>query len=485
MFKKFISVFCMFFGILTAAHAGPAANVEYIHNAVREKWGVELTTAANPRTIANMEYLLAAVDVVNEQLNGYKSSDYVNNKSYATRQVVDIDAVNTAISDLVSEEWSFLYEFEYTQGRVMPGMTITAHGTFYVDWGDGTGIHVISGPGNYAPEAPYSTSGTYTVRMSGRATAYQDGASAITFCKGSTYYRKIMNNIRGSISKMFPTLPDGTNPNFSGIFQDCALTKSLTLSDTLFAGLYGQASDYMFANAFAFYPQNCSVSIGAVFKNVDLIPSPYMFNGAFMGQGQFYILNEDLFAGIRGIPTEGLFKETFAPGVQGTVFKKLFAGISGMPAAYMFEGTFQSSSIRVIEDGAFSTIYGPPAEGMFKNTFKQSSILTTVPENLFAGISGLPAKDMFYGTFYMCYNLQTNPENLFGNISGTAMDGMFVQTFLDNYSLIGSSAKIGGKYLYEIWPDATREQVGYCYGSGRYGGPTKLTDYANIPSTWK
>ena len=86
-----------------------------------------------------------------------------------------------------------------------------------------------------------------------------------------------------------------------------------------------------------------------------------------------------------------------------------------------------------------------------------------------------------YGTFI----LKEIPENLFRNISGPAMDGMFVNTFYNaGLAISGPSAKIGGRYLYEIWPDATAAQVGGCYGGG-YSPPTGLTDYADIPAVWK
>ena len=41
-------------------------------------------------------------------------------------------------------------------------------------------------------------------------------------------------------------------------------------------------------------------------------------------------------------------------------------------------------------------------------------------------------------------------------------------------------AKSNGKYLYEIWPDATKAQVGKAYE-----GTTGLSDYADIPTQWK
>ncbi|MBD5400845.1 hypothetical protein HDR61_03835, partial [bacterium] len=67
-----------------------------------------------------------------------------------------------------------------------------------------------------------------------------------------------------------------------------------------------------------------------------------------------------------------------------------------------------------------------------------------------------------------------------GDISGTAQYGMFASMFYGCTSLTGASAKINGKYLYEIWPDATTNRVGSCYS-----GDTGLDDYADIPAEWQ
>ena len=72
MLKKLLTVvFGAFFAF--AAHAAQIANVEYVHNMIANRIGVEVPY--NPRLhsinqVANMEYLLTAVDVANEILNG-------------------------------------------------------------------------------------------------------------------------------------------------------------------------------------------------------------------------------------------------------------------------------------------------------------------------------------------------------------------------------------------------------------------------------
>lgn len=72
------------------------------------------------------------------------------------------------------------------------------------------------------------------------------------------------------------------------------------------------------------------------------------------------------------------------------------------------------------------------------------------------------------------------PDNLFKGIHGDLVDGMFQNTFSFSNSLTGPSARIDGKYLYEIWPDATCNQV-----AGMYYLATGLDDWDNIPDIWK
>lgn len=342
----------MFFGILTAAHAGPAANVEYIHNAVREKWGIELTTSANPRTIANMEYLLATVDIVNERLNGrpIKKTEW---KKYATGQVVDTIATDFAVSKLIGLEWPFEITTVETSGF---SFSIQPAGIFYVDWGDGT-VQKIERTNTTAKtySHKYNVAGVYKIRLRGEATKYAGyNPKTISFTDCGK-----LAGIEGSLGRIFSKLSNGSRPKFINTFSGC--------------------------------------------KNLKSIP-------------------EDLFAGVSGVPSMN----------------------------------------------------------MFNGTFRNCTGLTSIPENLFAGISGAPATTMFSDTFSGCSSLTSIPENLFGDISGPAASLMFDHMFFDCVNLTGPSARINGKYLYEIWPDLASTSRSYIYYNC-----TGLTDYANIPSTWK
>ena len=80
--------------------------------------------------------------------------------------------------------------------------------------------------------------------------------------------------------------------------------------------------------------------------------------------------------------------------------------------------------------------------------------------------------------------LTSIPEKLFGKINGTLGSYAFRDMFNGCKALTGYSPKAqtddGYKFLYEIWPDATANEVGKMFA-----GDTLLTDYATMPAAWK
>ena len=154
----------------------------------------------------------------------------------------------------------------------------------------------------------------------------------------------------------------------------------------------------------------------------------------------------------------------------------LFDGIHGTAVSHMFSHTFADVSITSIPEKLFAGITGA-APYMFDSTFSHTQI-TSIPEKLFAGITGV-AVGMFQHTFSGCWHLTQIPENLFAGIRGAPAEYMFYETFINCSSLTGPSAKIHGQYLYDIWPDATEDEVG-----GMYEGATGLDDYKYIPTAW-
>ncbi len=329
---------------------------------------------------------------------------------------------------------------------------ISAAGTFYVDWGDGTAGETITKTGTITKSIShtYAAAASYDIKIGGLATAYQTSGytGAISFSSN-----KKLAGISGSLGAIFPTLSDGSQPRFSYTFNNCTNLKG-SIPENLFAGVSGAPIKSMFENAF----DNCKGLTGNI--------------------------PENLFAGISGAPTENLFKETFynCSGLTGGIPENLFAGIKGAPANDMFSYTFSGCSGLTgdIPVNLFAGISGAPAEGMFNYTFNGCTGLTGIAGRLFAGIKGVPADYMFQGTFNNCTGLTGEiPLGLFGNLSGAPAFHMFQNTFNGCSGLTGKSARNpDGTYLYNAFSSATSSQVDSMYSG------TCLYDNASIPRQW-
>ena len=356
MKKMFFALIGCFVAI--CAHAAQIVNVDYIHKLIQQEWDVTVPIRTdNVMAAANMKYLLTAIDVANQILNGEKTTDYGNGE-FATTQAVDTIATNQAVETLIKKEIE--YEFFLTTTSTNSfSFSISAAGEFVVDWGDGK-TEPITKPDttNTTYSHNYSTAGAYTIGLSGQATAYNtdEYTAAISFVDSvdwefeSTWQ---IASIDGSLGAIFGTLPDATEKQ----------------------------------------PRFC-----------------YTFSDAYNMGGT---IPENLFAGISGAPASNMFYNTFfgCSGLTGAIPAGLFAGISGAPASNMFSNTFYGCSglTGAIPAGLFGNLSGAPAYGMFNNTFHGCSGLTSIPENLFGNISGPEQDEMFFSTFYNCTSL-TGPS---------------------------------------------------------------------------
>ncbi len=474
MLRKILSFFFALFMFLPTAHSAEMVNVEYIHQYLNARWGIDLPynpELKNPKVAANMEYLLTVVDIANEYLNGEKTTSYGTGE-YATKLAADTIATNTAIDTLVRGPFTMTT----TPDTTSYSMTIGAAGNFTIDWGDGKRETIRDKKGSLTTYShTYSTAGEYIITIYGRATAYRTvphtDYTDVSFYVDSANAQKI-SKISGSLGKIFPTLPDGSQPEFYRTFY--YLTNLTEIPAELFDGIHGAPMQNMFGSTFrgtqiTSIPEN-------LFAGVRGAPAASMFDGTFWNT-QITSIPENLFAGISGAPAARMFASTFQSTQITSIPEKLFAGVQGAPARAMFANTFVYTPITSIPDNLFAGISGAPAERMFEATFAFTNI-TSIPENLFAGIQGAPANGMFSNTFINCDSLQSIPENLFAGISGPAAESMFHRTFDSCTSLTGPSARINGQYLYEIWPDVRT----YTY---TYGGATGLSDYEQIPAYWK
>lgn len=425
MIKRLFILLAILFA--PVANAAEMVNVEYIHAALQRHWGVSLpynSALTNPRVAANMKYLLTAVDRMNEVLNGKDITNYGDDPKYATLAAADTVATKDAIARLVKQS----FYITTTPDTASFSFEMSAQGRFYITWGDGT-TDVIER--NNTEKTIYShtyeKADAYKIGFSGRATAYStenshlDPAAALQF-----RYNDNIAAIEGSLGAIFGTIGDGSQPGqqptFRNTFRQCSNLSS-TIPENLFEGVHGAPIDWMFA-------------------------------GTFQGSPFYGSIPAGLFSGIKGAPVYAMFNNTFVrSALTGSIPKDLFAGIKGAPAQYMFAGTFDS-------------VYGLSGE---------------IPAGLFAGIKGAPAQYMYHYLFFGDLNLTGEiPENLFGDISGDAADFMFRGTFWGCTGLTGQSARINGKYLYEIWPSGPTSIGELCY----YNAPG-LSDYATMPGSWK
>ncbi|MDO4423871.1 MAG: hypothetical protein Q4C08_03705 [Pseudomonadota bacterium] len=348
----------LFMLIIAPVQSAQIANVEYIHTAIADKWDITIPynrEITNVGVAANMKYLLTAVDVANEILNGEKTTDYGNGE-FATMVATDTVATDTAVETLVKKEEKYKFFITTTPDTSSFNFSISAAGEFYIDWGDGN-TETIEKPDTtdtlYAHK--YDTAGIYDIKLGGMATTYN---SDTIYASVSFHYNTNLASIDGSLGAIFGTLADGSQPSFLYTF--------------------------------------CGTKITSIPAN-------------------------------------------------------LFSGIFGQPVANMFSSTFK----------ACRDLTGP------------------IPENLFGRLSGVPTESMFWDTFAFCTGITSIPENLFGNLSGAAPKTAFAGTFAGCTGLTGPSARINGKYLYEIFSGAGPLGLG-----GAYCGATGLSDYATMPSDW-
>ena len=257
MKKILVSLLGSFMAI--CAHAAQIVNVDYVHKLIAQKWDISVPIKAdNPMQVANMKYLLTAIDVANEILNGEPTTNYGNGE-FATLQVADITATNQAVETLIKKEieykFSLKYDTNYTENHVTTFIfDISAAGEFIVDWGDGN-IETIS-RNNDTKLTSYShtylSDGVYTIKFAGKATKYNTASNITTISFNHTESYMDMNaasiiEINGSLGAIFGTLADGSQPRFMYTFFSTGFG---IIPDTLFDGIFGCPTENMFKSTF-------------------------------------------------------------------------------------------------------------------------------------------------------------------------------------------------------------------------------------------
>ena len=205
---------------------------------------------------------------------------------------------------------------------------ISAKGTFYVDWGDGSPEQTIDHTGNNYPALEeishtYTSAGTYTIGLRGLATGYSsdDLVAAISFgylSDGEVSARNYIASVSGSLGAIFPTI--GTEiPSFIGAFANCYNLTSIP--GTLFSGVTG-SRPHMFD--FTFYNNAISEIPGNLFSGISGAAES-MFQYTFAGCDNLMFLPNGLFSGVSGT-ANSLFSTTFdsCSSLGGYIPKDLF-----------------------------------------------------------------------------------------------------------------------------------------------------------------
>ena len=429
MLRKILSFFFALFMFLPTAHSAEMVNVEYIHQYLNARWGIDLPynpELKNPKVAANMEYLLTVVDIANEYLNGEKTTSYGTGE-YATKLAADTIATNTAIDTLVRGPFTMTT----TPNTTSYSMTIGAAGTFVIDWGDGEIETIRNKPlGNTVYSHTYDAPGEYDITLGGRATDYaiiDPDASEIptlTFTCADPMGGEPPTNlakISGRLGRVFPTLENGKNPNFSSAFTYAPITE---IPAELFDGIHGAPVVGMFAGTFS-GTQITSVPAN-LFGELNGNGAPNMFDSTFENCKQLQTVEGPLFSGTI-TPAQSMFISTFSYSGLTSVPADLFAGVRGAPAERMFDSTFAYSDLASVPANLFGELNGNGAPNMFEKTFYRCGQLQTVEGPLFSGTI-TPAEYMFNETFFVS-GLTSIPANLFGELNGDGATGMFSSTF--------------------------------------------------------
>ncbi len=340
---------------------------------------------------------------------------------------------------------------------------IAATGTFYIDWGDDTGIEKIvktNVDSELFTHKYTNASESYTIGMTGYAETYAvgvDNKPVVSFA-GNEYIQELSGSIAaifgGSVMFMF-----------ENTFKDCINLEKIPA--TLFDGVSAPAES-LFNSTFHGCSKLADIPDGLfdLFDGTEYDAAQHMFMETFLGCASLTTVPENLFNKVSG-GAYGLFKNTFkdCTGIT-SLYPNMFVNIT-TPNTYMFEGTFHGctslssvpsqlfqnvsggadymfystfrncTGLTEIQSGLFNGI-NTNAQHLFDRTFLGCTSLTEIPNDLFNGITTTDnASFMFIGTFEDCTSLTHLPERLFANIQGVPADSMFDKTFKGCDGLLG------------------------------------------------
>ena len=440
---------------INPAQSAQVANVEYIHLLIKQEWGIEVPYyPENAKLVANMEYLLMVVDRANLMLNGEATSSYASDPVYATKQAVDTIAVNQAVETLIKKQIKPEFYITTTPDNSSFSFTMSAYGSFSVDWGDGD-VEMLSNPGRKTYTHTYSSAKEYTIRIAGSATLCDIegyGDACISFANN-----KNIAGISGSLGAIFK---DAQRVLFNRTFINCTNLKG-SIPEDLFkptkhidnyywktyqstfsgcSGLTGEIPLGLFGDIVSsssmsdmFYQTfyNCSGLTG---------PSARMPDGTYLydAYGRDYTDGRDMYYG-----ATGLEDYPYIPQIWG--------GLGQIKPDFLITTTPDTSSFsfKISAAGDFTIDWG---DGDVETINKTNTTNTTYSHTYDKageykiGISGEATAyntEMFPMYAAISFSGNTNTAGISGSLGaifGTLADGTnprFINTFSSNSNLTG------------------------------------------------
>ena len=281
---------------------------------------------------------------------------------------------------------------------------LSAAGTFYVDWGDGSTVETITRNNTTPTEYShtYTTAGVKTIKFAGLATGYNttsynndkdSSGAAIRFGASNNNISTrtggtptLIASLDGSIGSAFPTLNGGTNdsdkPTFFDLCNGC--TNLQTISGNLFSGVT-TAKKNLFRSVF----DKCTnlTGIPATLFSYAQGSAESMFRSAFYQCKKLSVFPENLFPNLNGA-ADNMFMYTF------------------------YEVTFQTAD-QYIPGNTFLGLNGQTATKLFDSAFKKSNLVTSCPDGT----------DDVTNTYYSAYQQSWDSKKACAIIQHTSCTG--------------------------------------------------------------
>lgn len=464
------------------ANATSALDIKYMFAGCESLTEIQSGIFTNNSTITNLEYIFYKTGVTSLQSGIFEGLTSVKTIGAVFQDCKQLTTVEEGLFDGLTSAKSFRYCFaDCTALRSIPegllrGMSSAYEFTYMFH---NTALESV--PAGLFAEARDYSSADFTYMFSECANLKTVPAGLFDrFTKvTSPGYKNLFD------SSGIETIPAGLFANstsvssgFESVFENCP--KLQTIEGSIFPATTSVSS---IAYAFCNCPMLESIpeDLFAPFGDAKL-----KFTATFAACSSLKIIPEKLFA---NNPKVKQFSETFADCTSlESIPEKLLAACTEITTVKgMFHGC---TSLATIPADLFSTCV---AITSFETTFAECSSLKSIPEELFHAIGTKTSSITFSECFAECTSLESIPASLFDtvrriNYIDSCFTGCVSLTGESPYTLItaedGTERKV---HLYERerGDDFPNAPVSKSAHAECFAGCTGLTDYEDMPDTWR